>query len=462
MSASDRTSSPATAIRDRLIRGSGWVLAGKVLASVLQLVVVGVLLKLLGKKLLGVYFLSFQLAQLGATISLLGLERAIVRLVAAARGTGRPMRARKAVRVAFTYGALGSLFVAAVLVIGFGNFLAHSVYHSPALAHVLVFTAGWLIAIAMQTLLAETFRGFQRFLAATIVDGFISYAFSAVVFTTLWLLDVKPTIGQVVLLSVGFTSLVAVVAGWAIRRQVRTLGGEGDLGGREVFSLAWPLLAVNLASYMTGTGVDLFVVGAFRPLPEVAIYGVASRLVFLLATPFIIVSQVVPPIVAELHAQGRKGELQRSLRMVATLAAIPAAVIFLVFVFFGRPIMGGGFGNTFRDGATVLVILSVARLVAVGTGSCGVTLMMTGHQREMMNLSIFAGVLGVSGEFLLARPFGIVGVASASATAQIIQNVLMLTFARRQVGIWTHAEFSLRPVKELVAALRGWPASKRA
>ena len=42
-------------------------------------------------------------------------------------------------------------------------------------------------------------------------------------------------------------------------RQVRALHGRGDLDGREVFALAWPLLVVNLASYMAGTGVDLFV-----------------------------------------------------------------------------------------------------------------------------------------------------------------------------------------------------------
>jgi O-antigen/teichoic acid export membrane protein len=461
MSASPHPVSPATAIRDRLIRGSAWVLAGKVLASVLQLVVVAVLFKLL-KKQLGVYFLSFQLAQFGATLSLLGLERAIVRLVAAARGTDQPQRARKAVRVAFTCGALGSLSVAAVLVIGFGNFLANHVYHNLALAHVLVFTAAWLIALAMQTLLAETFRGFQRFLAATIVDGLVAYAFSAVVFMTLWLLDKKPTIGEAILLSVGFTSLTALVAGWAMRRQVRSLHGRGSLAGREVFSLAWPLLVVNLASYMAGTGVDLFVVGAFRPIQDVAVYGAASRLVFFLATPFIIVSQVVPPIVAELHAQGRKAELQRSLRMVATLAGIPAAVILLAFLFFGRPIMGTLFDDTFRRGATVLAILSLARLVAVCTGSCGVVLMMTGHQREMMNLSIFAGVLSVCGELLLAPHFGIVGVATATATAQVIQNALMLAFARRRVGIWTHVEFSFRPVKELMAALRGRPVSEEA
>jgi O-antigen/teichoic acid export membrane protein len=125
-------------------------------------------------------------------------------------------------------------------------------------------------------------------------------------------------------------------------------------------------------------------------------------------------------------------------------------MLLLTFLIFGGHIMGAIFGPFFRRGALVLAILSLARLVAVGTGSCGAALMMTGHQRDMMNLSIFAGVLSVVAEILLAPHFGIVGVAVATAIAQTLQNVLMLIFARKRLGIWTHAELSLRPVKELL------------
>ena len=53
-------------------------------------------------------------------------------------------------------------------------------------------------------------------------------------------------------------------------------------------------------------------------------------------------------------------------------------------------------------------------------------------------------------EILLAPTYGITGVAVATCVAQIIQNLLQLAFARIRVGIWTHARFSLEPVRELV------------
>jgi hypothetical protein len=56
----------------------------------------------------------------------------------------------------------------------------------------------------------------------------------------------------------------------------------------------------------------------------------------------------------------------------------------------------------------------------------------------------------VTTEILLAPTYGITGVAAATAVAQTMQNLLQLGFARVRVGIWTHARFSLEPLRELV------------
>ena len=191
-------------------------------------------------------------------------------------------------------------------------------------------------------------------------------------------------------------------------------------------------------------------VGHFRPATDVALYGAASRLVFFVATPFIIVSQVVPPIIAELYARGEKEQLESSLRSISTLAGIPAALVLIVFVVAGGFVMEVVYTPFFREGATVLAILSCARLVAVCTGSSGATLMMTGHHRTMMVLTVATGIVSVTAEILLAPRYGITGVAAATCAAQTMQNMLQLTFARVRVGIWTHARFSLEPLRALV------------
>ena len=442
--------SPAAALRARLLRGSGWVLLAMALSSILGLVVSGLLARLLTHDQFGAYFLVFSLASFGAQLAVVGMDRAVVRMVSAGVGTGRPGQARAAVRHAFVFGAIGSLVVAAVMVVGLGGFLARHVYHSTLVSGAVVFAAAWLIAMAIQTLVAETFRGFQRFWLASLFSGLAVHVLSVLVFGFLWLAHAHPTLAQVVLLTVGVTSVSLLAGGMLLGRRVSRLGREGHLAAREMLSIGWPLLVTNILTFVVGTGVDIWILAAYVPRSDVALYGSASKLVFFVATPFIIASQVVPPIISELYAKGRKHELEKSLREVATLAGIPAALVLLAFLLFGATIMGFVYGGFYRQGATVLAILSVARLYAVATGNSGALLMMTGYQKTMMRITAISAVYAVTTELLLAPRFGLVGVAIGTATAQILQNTLQLVFGKLRVGIWTHAELSLRPVLELI------------
>jgi O-antigen/teichoic acid export membrane protein len=445
-----RGKGPADLIRARLLSGSRWVFLGMGLGAVLGLVVNGLLARLLPENVLGAYYLMFSLAAFGAQLSLLGMDKAVVRTVSAGIGTERPGEARAATGIAFVVGALGALTVAAVLVVGLGGFLARHVYHSELMAGAIVFGAGWLIAIAMQVLVAETFRGLQKFGLATIFSGLAVDVLGVLLFGLLWILGTHPSLGQAILVATGVTAISITTGSLLILRHVRRLGREGHVRPRDMLAIGWPLVLTGLFNFTLGTGIDLWVIGAFRPASEVALYGAAFRLVFFVAASFIIASQVVPPIVAELWAKGRKRDLEVSLREVSTLAAIPSLFVMLAFIFFGGAIMGIVFGSGFVEGATVLAILSVARFYAVITGNSGALLMMTGHQKTMMRITLVSAVFSLSTELVLVRPFGMVGVAVATSLAQILQNTLQLTFGKRMTGIWSHAELSLRPVRAVL------------
>lgn len=315
----------------------------------------------------------------------------------------------------------------------------------------MVFAATWLIAMALQALISETFRGFQRFWQASLFGGLVVDALSVVVFGFLWLRHAHPTLAHTVLLSAGMMSVSLLIGGAILGRRVRGLGREGGLPAREMLSLGWPFLITNILTFLVGTGVDIWILSRYVLPSHLALYGAAMRLVFFVAVPFTIVSQVVPPIISELHAQGQEHRLETSLREVATLAALPAFLVLLAFLLFGAKILGLVYGGAFfEQGAKVLAILGTARLFAVATGNSGALLMMTGHQRTMMWITAISAVYAVTTELLLAPRFGIVGVAIGTATAQILQNTLQLTLGKRRVGIWTHARFSLRPMMGLL------------
>jgi O-antigen/teichoic acid export membrane protein len=442
----------AATLKRRLLRGSAWMLTGKVVTTILGLVINASVARLLPPAEYGSFLIVFSLVALGSTIAQLGLDRAVVRLVSASLGTSHPGRARRAILIVFVGGGLAAIGLGAILVLGLGDWLATRVYHSTVVAGAIPLAAGWLVATAVQSLLVETFRGMQRFALAMIFDALLVDILVASVVTSLWLLHHRPSLDQIVLLF-GSTTLVAtVVAAGIMFGRVRRLQGdsEGEPEVREVLAIAWPLLITNVATYLLGTGVDLWVLGAFRSHQEVAVYGAASRLMFLVVTPFLIMQGVVAPIVAELAARGRIRELERTVRFVATLAGIPAFVSLVAFLVAGGPVMGFLYGPFYRQGATILFVLSCGRLIAVWTGSCAVTLIMTGHQRVVMFITISFGLLSVVAGALLASQFGAIGIAFATSAVAAGQNLFTLLVAKRRVGVWTNAYLSLRPVMEFL------------
>jgi O-antigen/teichoic acid export membrane protein len=165
-----------------------------------------------------------------------------------------------------------------------------------------------------------------------------------------------------------------------------------------------------------------------------------------LVMPFHILRGVAPPLIAELHAQGRRRHLERVVRAGTTLAAIPSLVVLFVFVVFGSWVMGTVYGPFYRQGAVLLAILGLGRLALVWTGSSGVALLMTGHHRVMMYLTVSTALATVSAGVVAAAQFGAIGIAITTAAGAILQNVIQLLVAKHYVGVWTHAYLGPRPL----------------
>jgi O-antigen/teichoic acid export membrane protein len=445
--------------KGRILRGSAWLLVAKVLTTVLGLLINASLARLLSPADLGAFFSVFTLVIIGSTVAQLGLDRVVVRLVSASLAVGRPGDARHVIRTVFVIGGVAAVVLGAALALGLGSLLATHLYHSSVMAGVMPIAAGWLVATALQSLLYETFRGMQRFGLAAVFDALFIDIIVATTVTTLWFVHARLSLNQVAALFGSATAATVLVAGFILWGRTRRMRGEGHADSREIVSIAWPLLITNVATYLLGTGVDLWVVGAFRPQEVVAVYGAASRLMFLVVTPFLVLQGVVAPLVGEMAAQGRNRDLEKTLRAIATLAEIPAVVALIVFIAFGSSVMGFFYGPFYRQGAIILFILSVGRLAVVWTGSCAIVLMMTGHQRVLMNVTVAFGTMSVLAGVALAWQFGAVGVAFATATAAVLQNVFTMITVKRRVGVWTNAYLSPRPLIDFLKERA--PASQR-
>ena len=449
-------------LRRRLLSGSTWALGGKIGAAVIGLVTTSLLTRLLTTTEVAVYLLAFTIISVGAVIGSLGLPKTVLRFVAESMTLGQPGRARRAIYTALGLGVLGALCIGLAYLFIVGDFVSRHFFHSSALVAVIGLTAGWMAISALQEILAEAFRGFHDIRMATLFGGLATGGKSAGLIMRVMLLAclavVWATSGQtdlrtVMLASVGSGAASSLLAALFLHKRISSLdtqGMENPVSAKEELRDAFPMLLISLTSFILLSAADLWILNYFGSKDEVAVYGVASRLVAFISMPLLLTNLVLPPIIAEMYAQGRTSQLERTLRSFSTLSGVPSLSVLIVFMLLGGPLLGLVYGArmfppgslAIQQGATVLVLLSAGKLAAVWAGSCGAVLQFTGHQGSMLRINLLTSPLFIVGALLVVRDYGPIGVAGMTAAITVVQNAALVLVARRKTGMWTHVSLS--------------------
>ena len=429
-----------------MLFGSAWALGGRIALAFTGLATSALLGRLLSPRDFGVLFLAFSVVRFSSVFSL-GLSSTALRFVAESLGLGQPGRARNVLVKILVVAAISTLTIGAIYFLFGGSILA-DLSRTPSLRVIAGLTACWIFATSFQTLLGDIFRGFHDIRLFAIFgksDAGFGSLMTGVLLTVglavLWVSSGSSDLVTVTIFAVGSGLVSVLLAGWMLGTKLKSLPSEEEqvssIGYGRILEVAWPLAVSNFVSIAL-VQTSFWVVAAFRPETEVAVYGAAWRLISLVVVPLLIVNTVVSPLVAETYAQGRTETLQNVLRSTATLAGVPALVVLLGFMLFGGPILGIVFGDYYRQGALLLTVLGLAHLVMVWMGSSGIVMAMTGHQTLQMVISTFAAAITIAAGFISVRYYGALGVAVCTAAGMALQSVLEWLGTRFTTGMWTH------------------------
>lgn len=429
-------------LKQYLLRGGAWAFAGKMLTALMGLALSALLARLLSPEDMGAYFLAFNLATFFSISARMGLENTLLRFVSEAIGRNQPGRVRAVIQKGLILALIGAAVVSATVYAGAGPWLAERLFHSRALGAVVGFIAIWLVLLTFQFLFAEIFRAFQDIRAAVLFGGLIT-ATVTVVFLSIYKLAMgQAMLGQVLswVLVAGATNMVLAVR--MLTRKLHSLEPptEGNVTYLEIAGHSWPLLLNALTLFVMGQS-DLWILAAFRPDEEVAIYGAAARLVWLVSVSQAIIEAIINPLIARINIEGNLDKLEDLLRKSATLASIPSSVVIVAFVFLGKESLGFIYGPFYMQGATVLLLLGAAQWINTLSGSCRNLLIQTGHGLILLKISLILTVFEVSLSLYLVQPLGKEGVAIAVMLSIVMQQMVMVFYSKRYCRVLTIAGY---------------------
>lgn len=423
-------------IKQKLYSDGLWVVGLKILAFPVGLALITLLTRMLSAEEMGTYFLISSLVEFLVLFSMLGMERSVVRIVSQALALKLNGRAWQAIRYVLGVGILSATAVAALLLMGAGQFVSEKIFNSILIKELIYYSAIWVILMSIQRLIAESFRGVHDTRFATVFNGSIPNFLSVSVLGMLLLMHIKINLSVTMFIVVSTYGINVLLGLVTLFRNSVGKEGSGTIYVSEILKTSCPLCLS--AIFITGLQQGhLWILGYCSNTSSVAIYGAVMRIVILFTATLQIVKLVIPAMVAKLYAQNNIKDLEKMLRSTASIAGIPSIIGLSLVIVFGRTILINLYGENYADGDLILIILGVSSIINIVTGAPGVLLMMSSKEKELLIISVASGSISIVVSMVLVNKFDYLGVAVGAGVGIAMQNLLMAWYCLKAMRINT-------------------------
>ncbi|MEX1664407.1 oligosaccharide flippase family protein [Zhongshania arctica] len=374
----------------------------------------------------GYYFLAFSVVVVVSAFSRTGLDNTVLRFTG-----GSPELAVDAIFKSLLL-ILSVSSLSAMALYFCAPYLATQLFSKPELDPVLRYMSLGVVGLSVLTISAMALQGMRRVLASVFV---LNIAANLLLIASLYLVSDLSAV-QLAGLYASASLLVGGV-GFSFFYLYRPRERKSAISWRDLFASCGPLWIVVIMSQMVEWSGQ-FMAGAYVSSEALAQLAVAQRTAMLSSFILIAVNLFVAPRFASLYRNNDMLALEhlaiKSVKLIS-LFALPVIGGMLIFPSF----LMGLFGAEFAEGAVLLQILAVGQFINAITGSVGFLLIMSGHERDMRNVTLISGFSAIFLAWFLTAQFGIIGAATGTAIAVATQNLLAVYFVKKRLGFNTLA-----------------------
>jgi O-antigen/teichoic acid export membrane protein len=385
----------------------------------------------LGKEGFGVYAFANSWVALLTPLLIIGLDRLMVKDMAAYRATENwPLMRGVAIRAVQLCAAASVL---GALVAGFCLSLAGKPEEAAKTAVVIVAFIGLPLRV-VASVLESGIRGLDKVSLSQIPDNLVTPGLMLVSIVACWIfVPADPKVATT--LNVAINAVVCVLMGVLFWRElpgaVKTVQAEYQTSAWLKVSMPFAFVSVLLA---VSKQTPAILLGHLRSTDLVGVYAAASRGSDLIWFPLIVINLSLAPAVARLYARNEMEQLQVTVTK-ATRAAFAISLLLCGAMMLGAHWFLLILGDGFTSGATALRILCATQFFNALMGSVGVLMSMTKHEKAMASSLLLSTVVTVALDFALIPPFGVEGAAVAFFIGYVVWNCVMVAIVIRQLGI---------------------------
>jgi O-antigen/teichoic acid export membrane protein len=314
--------------------------------------------------------------------------------------------------------------------------------YAPELASASLFVVGAAVLASFGHLAHHYLRAFRRYSVVATLSHPVPRGLVFGGYLALWALGAR-NVPWEFLIAIFVLSQLVTALGFALALKATSAGEASELrtanlppGVRSILG-ATTALGLRSAALVVLVSSDLWILSWARSHEEVAIYGVAARVLQVISAIPAMANFIVPQEFSMLYADGRKDEMERLARTASTSVATLSSLALLSMLVLGRPLIHFAFGDTYLPSWSILMILAVGSFWDAVCGSAGYVLQMSGHHNRLLGLSVAAAAFNIALSVLVAPVWGGHGVAFATAISLIGINMGLVWSARKLVGVRT-------------------------
>jgi O-antigen/teichoic acid export membrane protein len=397
------------------------------------------LARMLGAEGAGLYFLAFSVATITTIFGRMGLDSTFVRFTAANASVGDWAAVKGLYKKGVSLALVVSFTASLIMFIG-APWMAGSVFSKPELAIMIQWMSLAIIPASLFMLHGELLRGLRRVRDFQLVRFVLVnlIAIPGIYFLSgVW--GVKGAIWAYTI-SASLTAL----AGWLMwRRATPQLRGiQGRFPTDRLLQSSMPLLGTALLGLGMGSASTVLL-GVWGSSAEVGVFAVAFRAAMLITLILFSFNAIIAPKFAALYRQGDIKAIRSTARNSIVLMALVACPVFFLFLLSPDRIMAL-FGPQFVGASTVLVVLAAGQFINTSTGSVGLLLTMSGHERVARNNAFFSMAANLALSLILIPRYGALGAAVAFSISLSLKNLhgVFLVQKHLSIKLWSFVEDS--------------------